>query len=142
MLNCPACGFNFKPNQTTPLLSKFTPKAMPIEIPDADKDLETFIQRVVDKLVPIHADYSPANKKALTETRTKIQGEIEAVFNGKQTLEKWFIKTRKMLGIHQIDFTKILYDSLEGLRSKEAREMRTQYAEALTTLQQSYKPPV
>ena len=62
------------------------------------------------------------------------------VFEGKTTLDKWFNKTRRDLGKHAIDLTQILYDSLEGLQSKEAREMRAQYGQALQDIRAQYNP--
>jgi uncharacterized Zn finger protein (UPF0148 family) len=140
LLKCEVCGFKFKPNQNTPLLSAYTPKTSPIEIPDADRELQIFIERVVDKLVPIHNDYNPTIKKSLIQTRQKVRQQLSAVFDGKETLDKWFTRTRRDLGVHQIDLTQILFDCLEGLRSGEAREMRAQYEQALQTIKASYHP--
>jgi len=140
LLKCGVCGFSYKPNQRTPLLSTYAPKSAPIQIPDADQDLQVFVERVMGKLVPIHSDYSTAIKKSLAETQQKIRKDLLDVFSGKQNLYKWFTKTRRLLGLHQIDLTQILYDSLEGLQSREAREMRLQYEQALRAIQQSYRP--
>jgi hypothetical protein len=38
--------------------------------------------------------------------------------------------------------TKILYESLQGLKSKEARTLRIQYAQALQKLIGAYNPPI
>lgn len=141
LLRCKVCGFTFKPNQNQPLLANYVPKAMaPIQVPDADHDLRVFINRVGEKVVPIHADYTPAIKKSLTYTRSRVKKELAAVFGGKQTFDKWFTKTRRDLAIHQIDLTQILYDSLEGLQSREARDMRKQYEQALLAIKASYNP--
>lgn len=140
LLKCGVCGFTYKPNQKTPLLSAYAPKSAPIQIPDADQDLQVFVDRVIQKIVPIHTDYSTAIKKSLAETRQKIRRDLLDVFSGKQNFDKWFTKTRRLLGLHQLDLTQILYDSLEGLQSREAREMRLQYEQTLRSMQQSYRP--
>lgn len=53
---------------------------------------------------------------------------------GKGDLTKWFNKTRNELGLHAINLSTILYESLEGLRSKDAQELRGQFAEHLQRL--------
>jgi len=140
LLKCQICGFTYKPGQSTPLLSGFAPKPLTPKVATADAELETFINRVAQKLVPIYKDYSPENKKALQTGQTKIKQQLHDVFNGKDNLEKWFNRTRRDLGKHAIDLTQILHDSLEGLQTKEARDMRAQYGEALQAIQAQYNP--
>ena len=74
--------------------------------------------------------------------RQEYRQALRDVFNGKGTFDKWFEKTRRTLGFHAVDLTRIIYDSLEGLASTEARQMRAQYGEALQNLINSYKPTV
>jgi hypothetical protein len=114
----------------------------PPKKPAVEDDMETFIDRVAEKLIPIHDDYTPDIRTKLNFQRQRIRRELEDVFNGKQTLDQWFTKTRRELGIHQIDMTKILYESLQGLKSKEARTLRIQYAQALQKLIGAYNPPI
>jgi hypothetical protein len=142
LLKCSICGFSFKPKQTTPLLSGYAPKALAAKIPSADRELTVFINRVAQKLMPIYNDYDIKTKNLLMKNRAQIIKELNNVFDGKEPLEKWFTRTRRTYGKHTIDLTKILYDSLEGLKSKEAREMRQQYEQALQTIQNQYNPNV
>lgn len=72
------------------------------------------------------------------KNRAQIEKELTTVLDGKEPYDKWFNRTRRNYGKHTIDMTKILYDSLEGLRSKEAQEMRAQYEQALQTVQSQY----
>ena len=90
--------------------------------------------------MPVYKDYSPQIKQQLFRNQAKIRQELNSVFEGKMSLDKWFNKTRRDLGKHAIDLTQILYDALEGLQSKEAREMRANYAQALAAVQQQYNP--
>jgi len=144
LLHCPVCGFNYKPGQNRPLLQSYVPKRQIIAAnkDDADVDQTTFIDRVIDKIVPLHADYTPDIKKKLQLVRQQYRQGLKDVFNGKGTFDKWFEKTRRTLGFHSVDLTRIIYESLEGLLSTEARQMRAQYGEALQNLINSYKPTV
>lgn len=140
LLKCGTCGFSFKPKQTTPLLSGYAPKALAAKIPNADQELTVFINRVAQKLMPIYNDYDIKMKNTLMANRTKIVKELNAVFEGKDSLDRWFTRTRRNYGKHAIDMTKILYDSLNGLRSTEARQLRNQYEQALHAVQAQYNP--
>jgi len=142
LLRCNICGFNYKPGQLTPLLQGYTPKRqiMAANRDDADVDQTTFINRVIDRIVPLHADYTPEAKKKLHVVREQYRQGLKDVFNGKGTFNKWFEKTRRTLGYHSVDLTRILYESLEGLTSTEARQMREQWGQALQDLINSYKP--
>jgi len=116
------------------------PQSPPPQQPTVDDDMQIFIDRVAEALIPIHNDYTPDIRTKLHTQRQRIRRELEAVFNGKQTLDQWFTKTRQELGIHQIDMTRKLYDALKGLKSKEARTLRMQYAQALQRLIGTYNP--
>ena len=144
LLHCPVCGFNYKPGQNTPLLQSYIPKRQitATNKDNADIDQTTFINRIIDRIVPLHADYTPDIKKKLQLVRQQYRQALIDVFNGKGTFDKWFEKTRRTLGFHSVDLTKIIYESLEGLLSTEARQMRAQYGEALQNLINSYKPTV
>jgi hypothetical protein len=141
LLKCSICGFTYKPKTSTPLLSGYTPKTLAAKQPNStDRELEIFINRVAQKLLPIYNDYDIKVKNALMKNRAKLVKELHNVFEGKESLEKWFTRTRRNYGKHVIDMTKILYDSLEGLRSQEAVQMRKEYEQALSAIQQQYNP--
>lgn len=144
LFKCGVCGFNYKPGQTTPLLQSYVPKRQitPANQNPSDVDQTTFINRIIDKIVPLHADYTSPVKKKLSAVRQQYRQGLIDVFNGKGTFDKWFEKTRRTLGFHAVDLTRIIYESLEGLTSTEARQMRQQWAQALQDLVNSYKPTV
>lgn len=104
-----------------------------------DQDMQTFIDRVTERLIPIHADYAPQVKKNLAQNRERYKNELIAILNGRGNLTKWFNKTRNELGLHAVTLTKIMYESLRGLRSKEAKELRLLYGETLQSLSQMYQ---
>jgi hypothetical protein len=140
VLKCPVCGFTYKPNQSTPLLSGYAPKTMTPKTAPADVELSTWISRVAQKLLPIYKDYDPNVKLQLQQGQQKIKSGLNDVLAGKLSLPQWFNRTRRDLGKHAIELTQVLYDCLEGLQSREAREMRAQYAQALSAVQQQYNP--
>lgn len=107
--------------------------------PQLDPDMETFIDRVTTRLIPIHADYTPAVKTSLAANRTRYRQELTALLNGRGTLEKWFNKTRNELGLHAITLTKILHDSLQGLKHKDAKMLQAQFAETLQNMTSMYQ---
>jgi len=142
LLHCAVCGFNYKPGQSTPLLQSYVPRRQitAVNKDGGDVDQTTFTTRVIDRIVPLHADYTPEIKKKLQNVRQQYRQGLQDVFNGKGTFDKWFEKTRRTLGFHAVDLTRIIFESLEGLASTEARQMRQQYGEALQDLINSYKP--
>jgi hypothetical protein len=144
LLRCNICGFVYKPGQTTPLLQGYIPKRQirASNKDNGDVDQTTFIDRVIDRIIPLHQDYTPEAKRKLTNVRHQYRQGIKDVFNGKKSFNKWYEKTRKTLGIHEIDLTRILYESLEGLTSVEARQMREQWGQALQDRINSYNPTV
>jgi len=105
-----------------------------------EPEIQTFINRVAERLIPIADDYDFETKRKLQTVRERYRRELTNVFDGKESIEKWFNRTRGNLGIHQIDMTKILYECLEGLRSPEAKELRMQYGQALQRVSSMYQP--
>lgn len=112
----------------------------PTEMSNADRDLLLFAQRVADKLIPNINDYEPKIKAQLTEVRNGYVQELMGVFEGKEPMEKWFQRTKSDRGLHELDLMQMLYESLEGLQSQEARDMKKQYAEALAAMSKAYRP--
>lgn len=139
LLKCEVCGFKYKPNQTTPLLSAYTPKNEPIQIPDADKDLEIFIARVAERLAPTEGLHAQASASAL-RVQAQFRRQLANVFSGKQNFDTWFNKTAVKLGLHTLTFIRILRECLEGLNSQEVRKLQIEYDEYLNKLERAYTP--
>jgi hypothetical protein len=110
------------------------------EMSNADRDLLLFAQRVADKLIPNINDYEPKIKAQLTEVRNGYVRELMGVFEGKEPMEKWFQRTKSDRGLHELDLMQMLYESLDGLQSQEARDMKKQYGEALAAMSKAYRP--
>jgi len=110
--------------------------------PVVENDIQLFIDRVTQRVVPIHEDYNPDVKRKLQAVRQRYRKELVDVFNGKNSLKKWFNRTRRDMGLHQIDLTRILYESLKGLKSSEARDLRNHYAQTLQTMVSTYRPSI
>lgn len=104
-----------------------------------EDEMQTFIDRVTERLIPIHQDYPAHIKKRLLDNRKRYRRELLDILNGKGKIEKWFDKTRNELGLHAITLTTILYESLKGLKSKEAKELRLLYGETLQSLSHMYQ---
>ena len=90
-----------------------------------------FIQRTATKLTQIHPQYNPEVKSNLLEKRAKFVNELTSVFEEGEDFTAWFDRTKTRESLSRVDLMQIIYDSLEGLRSQEAREMREAYAEAM-----------
>lgn len=140
---CRTCGFIYKPGQTTPLLQNYIKQQLgPAENDGLDPDQRTFIDRIMQSIIPIHADYTEEAKSNLHKVQQRYRQRLIDVFNGKGTFDKWFQQTRTTLGIHAVDLTRKICESLEGLQSLDARQMRQQWEQALQEIVSSYKPGV
>lgn len=93
-------------------------------------DMLIFITRVAERLAPtIGLDEESAVRARQVQDR--FRRELVDIFQGKGNFKKWFERTRTNLGLHTHDFMTVLYESLHGLKSSEAQELREQYGEAM-----------
>jgi len=112
---------------------KQTRPALP---PAIEPDMQTFINRVAERLTPLEGLDSAGKMRALN-VREQFRKELTDVFLGKQDWNKWFDKTRTNLALHTVTFMKILHQCLEGLRSPEAQNLRQDYEAALARIRTS-----
>jgi len=124
MLKCPTCNVVYKPGQNTPLLSKYAPAGNTALKSQGDQDLETFINRVTQKLLPIYKDYPENVKKVSLQNRQTIKAAFLKVTDGKMSFKKWFDYIHTTLGKHPVDLAKILVDACQDLNSPEIKEFR------------------
>jgi hypothetical protein len=107
--------------EETPTLSSTPPLKM--EITDSSAplrgDMKTFAERVVNALCPPEKRYAPIIVK---EVKT-----IYDVLAERKDFSEWFNKVRQILSIKNYQLAQILYDSLEGLTSQEARQLREEW---------------
>lgn len=95
-------------------------------------DMATFIRRVAEALVPIDVYDDRAARARALKVRQDVRMELTDVFDGKVKFDDWFNRTRQNLNLHALELSQILYDSLEGLKSDEAQQLREHYGQALT----------
>jgi heme oxygenase len=104
---------------------------------DLTNDMHVFIDRLVKRLAPLEGLDKQGRGRAL-EVQTKWRKELERVFLGEGEFNDWFDKTRQEVGMHPVDFTKIIYECLQGLQSPEAKGLREQYEVAVQNLGRIY----
>jgi len=104
--------------------------------PAIEPDMQTFINRVAERLTPLEG-LDQAGKLRALNVREQFRKELTNVFLGKQDWNKWFDKTKTTLGLHTVIFMKMLYQCLEGLRSPEAKSLRADYEAALARIRTS-----
>ncbi|MEM2849042.1 MAG: hypothetical protein QXI36_02060 [Candidatus Bathyarchaeia archaeon] len=113
------------------------PSSLEAQEGQLNQDMITFAYRVAERLTPLNGLDAQARARAL-KVRERFRKELENVFLGHEDFQNWFNRTRSQLGLHLVDFTQIIYESLQGLKSPEARELRKQYGETLTKLKSLY----
>jgi len=92
-----------------------------------------FIHRVAEALVPI-SGYSPDIKKKLIRTREIYRKGLEDVFKEKRDFKEWFIDTRRKCAMQEVELMAVLHECLQGLQSKEARELREQFGQVVNRM--------
>jgi hypothetical protein len=125
MLNCSICNVLYKPGQSTPLLSKYAAKAPTNMQSQGDIDLNTFICRLTQKLLPIYKDYPENIKKVSYANREKIKATFLKVTDGKMAFKKWFDWIHTTLSKHPVDLARIMLECCEGLNSAEIKEFKS-----------------
>ena len=130
----------FLKSQDLPYLPSFkTTASTPVakEESELSEEQKTLIDRVVAKITSSPTDPS---LKAPLHIREKFRRELTEVFLGKRNFNDWFEQTRKDLNIHMYDLARAFYDSLEGLKSPEARKLREEYFALLQQIAKAYTP--
>lgn len=102
-----------------------------------DRDMEIFAYRLAERLTPLDGLDFEARQRAL-KVREQYRRQLERVLMGYESFEDWFSRTRTERGLHFVDFAQMIYESLQGLTSREARALREQYAEFLLKLKSAY----
>ena len=87
--------------------------------PAVKGDMKVFAERVIATLCPPEQGYSPVVVKEVRK--------IYDVLEEKEDFAEWFTKVRQMLSLKNYQLAKTLYDSLEGLKSQEAKELKEQW---------------
>ena len=132
-------------NSKTNTIYKFQEMGVPKELrqlrevtaqiiePDVTPDQSTFINRIAEKLAPTTGMIGEAKERAV-KVQEQFRRELTDVFKGDGNFNKWFDMKRTQLGLHTYTLTNIIYDSLAGLKSPEAKSLRRQYGQAIQSL--------
>ena len=102
-------------------------------------DLKIFIQRVAEKLtVPANIQLTPIEQARVKKVQEEIKRGLIDVLEGRRELGDWFTETRKNFNLKSYELAQILYESLEGLRSREAQELRDHWFQFLVAERKAY----
>ncbi len=108
--------------------------------PSLEPDMETFINRVAEKVAsaPESITLTPAEQMRLNQARQEIKNSLRDVLNGKTPLNEWFTKTRQQFNLRSYELAQIMYESLDGLKSREAKDLRDQWFQFLAAEKRGY----
>lgn len=101
--------------------------------PEVTSDQRTFINRISQKLASTTGLSGEARQRAL-KVQEQFRQELTNIFLGEGDFNRWFDEKRTQLGLHTYNLAKIIFESLQGLKSPEAKSLRTQYAQAIQRL--------
>jgi hypothetical protein len=82
-------------------------------------EMRIFAERLIYALCPPEKGYSPG---IVREVKS-----IYDVLSGTKDFEEWFTNVRRMLSLKSFQLAGVLYQCLEGLRSKEARQLQEEW---------------
>jgi hypothetical protein len=77
----------------------------------------------------LNASYTPSalRKKPTRPVIVKTVKTIYDVLNGTKDFAEWFTEVKQALSLKNYQLASVIYECLQGLRSKEARELRDQW---------------
>jgi hypothetical protein len=95
-------------------------------------DMRIYINRVAEALTPLkgHEEDRAFVARAL-KVRSQFRRELTEIFEGKGDFDKWYNETASNLGIQDKVMAKMMFDSLEGLKSPEAKQLRDMYGQIM-----------
>jgi hypothetical protein len=87
--------------------------------PKVQGEMKIFAERLIYALCPPEKGYAPIIVKTVKS--------IYNVLEGRKDFGEWFTQVRQALSLKSYQLAQIIYQCLEGLRSREARELREQW---------------
>jgi hypothetical protein len=87
--------------------------------PTITGEMKIFAERLIYSLCPPEKGYAPIIVKTVKS--------IYDVLEGRKDFGEWFTQVRQALSLKSFQLAQIIYQCLEGLRSREARELREQW---------------
>lgn len=103
-------------------------------------DMIEWTHRIAEALVPLENVTAPEDRKTQIQKRQQIRTELRNALTGKIDFSKWFDETKTRFSIRLPEYVRIFYESLEGLKSQEAKELRQQYGEWVEKVNREYTP--
>ncbi|MBS7248401.1 MAG: hypothetical protein QXZ14_11095 [Candidatus Jordarchaeales archaeon] len=100
------------------------------ETPALTSEQRIFAERLIYSLCPPNKGYAPVIVKKVRE--------IYSVLEGAKDFAEWFAEVRQALNLKSYQLAKAIYDSLEGLRSPEAQQLREQWYSFLVAEMKGY----
>jgi hypothetical protein len=82
-------------------------------------EMRIFAERLIYALCPPEKAYAPVIVKTVKT--------IYDVLNGTKDFAEWFTEVKQTLSLKNYQLASVIYQCLEGLRSKEARELQEQW---------------
>jgi hypothetical protein len=82
-------------------------------------EMRIFAERLIYALCPPEKAYAPIIVKTVKT--------IYDVLNGTKDFTEWFTEVKQALSLKNYQLASVIYQCLEGLRSREARELRDQW---------------
>jgi hypothetical protein len=102
-------------------------------------EILTFIERVADKLTnPKGLPLTPEQQARVDKVKEQIRKDLLDVLEGRKDLAEWFTTTRQNFNLKSYELAEIIYQSLEGLRSKEAQDLRDQWLQFIIAERRGY----
>jgi len=127
LYRCPVDGQyrRVRPKNESPLQAEVAAKPSSVA-----GEMKIFAERVIKALCPPEKGYAPV---IVREVRT-----IYDVIEGRKDFTDWFARVRQALSLKNYEVAKVLYDCLDGLRTRDARELREQWYNYLTSEMKGY----
>lgn len=96
----------------------------------ADREMKIFVERVVNTLCPPEKGYSP---RLVADVR-----KLYDVLEGKLDLKEWFTNVKQALSLKPYELAAVLYESLDGLKSEEAKQLREEWRNYMIAQMKGY----
>jgi superfamily I DNA and/or RNA helicase len=111
-------GLDVKRLQTETVETTQTSTPTPAK-PKIEGEMKIFAERLIYALCPPDKGYAPVIVKTVKS--------IYDVLEERKDFAEWFTEVKQALSLKSFQLAQVIYQCLEGLRSREARELREQW---------------
>jgi hypothetical protein len=98
--------------------------------PKVEGEMKIFAERLIYTLCPAEKGYAPIIVRTVKS--------IYDVLEGRKDFGEWFTEVRQTLSLKSFQLAQIIYQCLEGLHSREARDLREQWFNFLQAEMKGY----